>query len=225
MKKTLLFLAVLLVAGTVSAEQSATTTILERYSYTMGVKLGQLLKQQGVTTLDSAALAAAIDDVLGGGALRYTEDEMGQAVLSQQRLLAEQRATLARENQARGEAFLAGNASQPDVVVLPSGLQYRVLKVGEGAQPGAQDRVRVHYRGTLIDGTEFDSSYGRGEPTEFALDRVIRGFSEAISLMHVGDRWQVFVPGQLAYGERGAGANIGPNETLIFEIELLDIVR
>ena len=199
--------------------------VAERYSYTMGVRLGQLLKAQGIVQLDSAAFAAAIDDVLAGHPLRLSDEEMQAAVRDQQGILAGQRAQRARDNLEAGREFLAANAGRSEVVVLPSGLQYEVLESGNGAQPTAEDSVRVHYHGTLLDGRVFDSSVERGEPAEFALGAVIPGFREALSHMRVGDHWRVYLPSTLAYGERGAGSDIGPNETLIFELQLLDIVR
>lgn len=208
-----------------AADTAPMVSVSERYSYAMGVRLGQLLEGQGIGQLDSRAFAAAIDDVLKDQPLRLTESEMRQAIIEQQRVFAEQRAQRAQANLETGQAFLAANANRPDVVVLPSGLQYRVLASGNGAMPGPDDRVRVHYHGTLIDGTVFDSSVQRGEPAEFPLEGVIPGFREAISMMRVGDRWQVFLPAALAYGEAGAGGDIGPNQALVFEIELLDIVR
>ena len=230
--KTVLYLCVaaaLAVPAAASAAPAAgeapMVSVSERYSYAMGVRLGQLLKGQGIGRLDSRAFAAAIDDVLQEQPLRLTEAEMRQAIVEQQRVFAEQRAQRAQASLEAGQAFLAANAARPDVVVLPSGLQYRVLASGDGAMPAATDRVRVHYHGTLIDGTVFDSSVQRGEPAEFPLEGVIPGFREAISMMRVGDRWQVFIPSSLAYGEAGAGGDIGPNEALQFEIELLDIVR
>jgi FKBP-type peptidyl-prolyl cis-trans isomerase FklB len=200
-------------------------SVPERYSYAMGVRLGQLLKAQGIAQLDSRAFAAAIDDVLADRPLRLSEAEMQAAIRDQQRAFVEQRAERAQANLAAGRDFLAANAGRSDVVVLPSGLQYRVLESGTGERPRAEDSVRVHYHGTLLDGTVFDSSVERGEPAEFALNGVIPGFREALTQMRVGDRWQVFIPSGLAYGERGAGSAIGPNETLIFELQLLDILR
>jgi FKBP-type peptidyl-prolyl cis-trans isomerase FklB len=205
--------------------ESAPPGVSERYSYTMGVRLGQLLKMQGIRQLDSAAFAAAIDDVLAGRPLRLGEAEMQQAVSEQQRMIGEQRARRAQANREAGRSFLAENASRADIVVLPSGVQYRVLEAGSGAQPIAGDVVRVHYHGTLLDGSVFDSSVERGEPAEFPLAGVIPGFREALSNMRVGDRWQVFIPSALAYGERGAGAEIGPNETLTFELQLLGVMH
>jgi len=207
------------------AAESSDPGVAERYSYTMGVRLGQLLKAQGIVQLDSAAFAAAIDDVLAGHPLRLSDEEMQAAVRDQQGILAGQRAQRARDNLEAGREFLAANAGRSEVVVLPSGLQYEVLESGNGAQPTAEDSVRVHYHGTLLDGRVFDSSVERGEPAEFALGAVIPGFREALSQMRVGDHWRVYLPSTLAYGERGAGSDIGPNETLIFELELLDIVR
>jgi len=211
-------------ASALAADQSG-LSVSERYSYAMGVRLGQLLKAQGIGQLDSGAFAAAIDDVLGGRPLRLSEAEMQAAVRDQQQMFADKRAERAGANLKAGQDFLAANAGRADVVVLPSGLQYRVLERGSGAQPTAEDTVRVHYHGSLLDGSVFDSSVARGEPAEFAVAGVIPGFREALLNMRVGDHWQVFVPSTLAYGERGAGSAIGPNETLTFELQLLDIVR
>ena len=225
MKKAILLLSLSLIFPHLAPAADAGSDVAERYSYTMGVRLGQLLRAQGISQLDSASFAQAIDDVLNERTLRLSTDEMRQAIVDQQRLLAEQRAAKAADNLRAGQEFLARNATNADVVALPSGLQYRVLDKGDGEQPGADDTVRVHYQGTLIDGRVFDSSIERGEPAEFPLAGVVPGSREALSLMHVGDRWQVFMPSTLAYGEKGAGADIGPNETLIFEMQLLDIVR
>lgn len=225
MKKV--FFCVLLAAqgGPLPAAEVPMISVSERYSYTMGVRLGQLLKSQGIARLDSRAFAAAIDDVLADRPLRLSEEDMQQAVQAQQQAFAEQRARRAQANLEAGNRFLTQNAGRADVVVLPSGLQYQVLASGDGMQPGPGDTVRVHYHGTLLDGTVFDSSVERRQPAEFALANVIPGFREAISLMQVGDRWQVFVPPALAYGEQGAGTGIGPNATLVFELELLEVLR
>ena len=225
MKKVVLTLCVLAVSLPAAAAEQAALSVSERYSYAMGVRLGQLLKGQGIRQLDSKAFAAAIDDVLLNRPLRLDDKEMATAIQDQQRVFAHQREQRAKTNLVAGREFLAENAGNADVVVLPSGLQYRVLDSGAGAQPGAGDRVRVHYHGTLLDGTVFDSSVDRGQPVDFSLTAVIPGFRESISRMRVGDRWQVFLPSALAYGEEGAGTAIGPNETLTFEIQLLDIVQ
>ncbi|WP_078118281.1 FKBP-type peptidyl-prolyl cis-trans isomerase [Thiosocius teredinicola] len=225
MKRVFFVLLMWSLSGLVVAADEAGLSVSERYSYAMGVRLGQLLKGQGVRDLDSKAFAAAIDDVLADRPLRLSETDMVNAIREQQQQFAQQRDLRAAENLKAGQAYLTENAGKADIVVLPSGLQYRVLESGKGAQPQPTSTVRVHYHGTLIDGTVFDSSVDRGEPAEFPVGGVIPGFREALSLMHVGDRWQVFVPSTLAYGEQGAGADIGPNETLIFELSLLDIVK
>lgn len=226
MQKTIFISFVLATLTTTGlAAEPPQLTISERYSYAMGVRLGELLKGQGIGQLDSNAFAAAIDDVLNARPLRLNEGEMREAIVAQQRVFAEQREQRARANLEAGQAFLAQNAGRPDIQVLPSGLQYLVITQGGDEQAQVQDTVRVHYHGTRIDGSVFDSSIERGEPAEFALAGVVPGFSEAISHMRVGDHWRVFLPSTLAYGERGAGADIGPNEALVFEIQLLAIVR
>lgn len=221
---TLVFLA-LVPPSVAMAAEGTLLSASERYSYAMGVRFGQLLKGQGIEQVDSKAFAAAIDDVLLNRPLRLNSNEMMTAIQEQQRAFARQREQRAQTNLEAGQAFLAKNAGDEGVVVLPSGLQYRVLDSGTGAQPGSDARVRVHYHGSLLDGSVFDSSVDRGQPADFSLSAVIPGFRESISRMHVGDRWQVFVPSSLAYGEDGAGTKIGPNETLIFEIRLLDILQ
>ncbi len=223
--KIFLPLVLALSSGLAAAAEPAPLTIPERYSYTMGVRLGELLKGQGIAELDIDAFAAAIDDVLRGRPLRLSDAEMREAVAAQQRVFAEQRAQRAQANLQAGQDFLAKNAGRPEVVVLPSGLQYQVLAQGGGAQANPQAAVRVHYHGTRIDGSVFDSSVERGEPAQFSLAAVVPGFREAISNMRVGDHWRVYLPSALGYGERGAGTDIGPNEVLIFEIQLLEIVR
>jgi len=225
MKRVCMLLLGGLISGTVLAADAPMLSVPERYSYAMGVRLGQLLKQQGVAKLDSHAFAAAIDDVLTDRPLRLSAIEMQSAVAEQQALFRQRRAQRAQANLEAGQAFLTRNAGQAGVVVLPSGLQYLVKRSGDGDQVGHDGRVRVHYHGTLLDGSAFDSSVDRGTPAEFALSGVIPGFREALSAMRVGDQWQVFIPPSLGYGERGAGAAIGPNQTLVFELQLLEIIR
>ena len=225
MKKVLFALFLLCLALPAAAVEPVGLSVSERYSYAMGVRLGQLLKQQGIQALDSNAFAAAIDDVLLDRPLRLSADQMLSAVREQQQAFVQQREQRAQVNLEAGREFLARNASEPGMVVLPSGLQYRVLETGKGARPADGGTVRVHYHGTLLDGTVFDSSTDRGEPAEFPLNNVIPGFRESISLMRAGDRWQVFIPSDLAYGADGAGTKIGPNETLIFEIQLLEVLE
>jgi FKBP-type peptidyl-prolyl cis-trans isomerase FklB len=225
MKRTLMLLLCGGLAAQTLAADAELVSIPERYSYAMGVQFGQLLKAQRVEEIDTKAFAAAIDDVLKGGELQLSAEQMQQAVREQQQVFAERRAQQGQANLEAGREFLAANAKREGIVVLPSGLQYQVLESGDGAKATAEDTVRVNYHGTLIDGTVFDSSVERGKPAEFSVNGVIPGFREAITNMRVGDRWQVYLPSSLAYGERGAGGTIGPNETLIFELELLDVVN
>ena len=169
------------------------------------------------------AFSAALDDVLYGNELKLDLATMKQAIETQQETILKQLTAAAEQKKQQGIAFLEKNKSAEGVQVLPNGLQYIVLKAGTGKQPTATDKVTVHYHGTLIDGTVFDSSVERGAPATFALDRVIPGFRESLTRMKTGGKWRVFVPSELAYGESGAGNSIGPNETLIFEIELLEV--
>ena len=199
-----------------------------KVSYVIGTRIAQNLKAQGVDiVLDS--LISGIKDVLTGKELALSPEE-SQKILAvfQQRLMARQvaeRAQQAAKNLAEGQAFLEKNKTKEGVKVLPSGLQYKVIKEGTGETPKAEDKVRVNYRGTLIDGTEFDSSYKSNEPIEFPVNRVIKGWIEALQLMKVGSKWELYIPANLAYGERGKPPVIPPNATLIFEVELLDIVK
>jgi FKBP-type peptidyl-prolyl cis-trans isomerase FklB len=203
------------VSPLLAAEEAADVT--ERFSYTMGVQLGRMLQQQGIDGIDLDAFAQAIGDVMEDRPLQLTAADMRQAV-------ADRQAQIAEGNTAAGSAYLAENAKKPGVETLPSGVQYRVLEAGEGRQPGENAQVRVHYHGTKIDGTVFDSSVDRGEPATFPVGGVIPGFREALSNMREGAHWEVVIPGDQAYGERGAGTKIGPNETLVFDLRLLEIV-
>jgi FKBP-type peptidyl-prolyl cis-trans isomerase len=177
--------------------------------------------------VDPAVFARGLKDALSGGPALLTDEEVRAAVAGlREELRSRQVAavrTRAEGNKKEGEAFLAANATKEGVVTLPSGLQYKVLKAGDGRKPTEADTVEVHYRGTLLDGTEFDSSYKRGQPQSMAVKGLVKGWIEALPLMPVGSKWQLFVPPPLAYGERGAGRNIGPNATLVFEIELVAI--
>jgi FKBP-type peptidyl-prolyl cis-trans isomerase FklB len=193
----------------------------------IGGQVGGNLKKQGVE-VDPILVSQGMKDALAGGKTRLTQEE-AQAVLTevQNQVRKEQQAKMqeaAAKNKTEGETFLAANKSKDGVVTLPDGLQYKILTAGTGPKPAASDSVVCNYRGTLINGTEFDSSYKRGQPMTFGVGQVIKGWSEALQLMPVGSKWQLFIPGSLAYGERGAGADIGPNSTLIFEVELLSIV-
>jgi len=213
-----------------SAAALALTTRKEKFSYALGMNigsgLGANLKKQSVE-VDSILVSQGLKDALAGGKTRLTQEE-AQAVLTEvQNEVRKQQQEKMQEagaaNKTEGEAFLAANKSKDGVVTLPSGLQYKILTAGTGPKPTASDSVVCNYRGTLINGTEFDSSYKRGQPATFGVGQVIKGWTEALQLMPVGSKWQLFIPSSLAYGERGAGAEIGPNATLIFEVELLSI--
>ena len=196
---------------------------IQRLSYMVGLQIGQSLRGQGLDEIDAAALAAALEDVYADRPPRLTLEQMQAAQAAYQAESTARQGRQAEANLATGRAFLTGNAANEGVVQTPEGLQYRILRAGEGATPTTEDRVVVHYRGRLLDGTEFDSSHGRGEPTEFMLGAVIPGWQAALQLMPVGSHWEVWIPAELAYGERGAGGAIGPNQALHFEIELLEI--
>lgn len=196
---------------------------LQRVSYMIGLQIGQTLRRQGIDRIDAAALAAALNDVFEDRRPRLTIEEMQAAQTEFQAGLATRQTQQATANLAAGQAFFASNAENEGVVQTSDGLQYRILRAGDGAMPAADDRVVVHYRGRLLDGTEFDSSYGRGEPTEFMLDAVIPGWQAALRKMPAGSHWEVWIPAALAYGEQGAGGAIGPNQALHFDIELLEI--
>ena len=213
-----------------NAAAPALTTRKQKFSYALGMNigsgLGANLKKQSVE-VDSTLVSQGLKDAMSGAKTRLTQEE-AQAVLKevQTEVQKEQQAKMkeaADKNKTGGEAFLAANKSKDGVVTLPSGLQYKILTAGTGPKPTASDSVKCNYRGTLINGSEFDSSYKRGQPATFAVGQVIKGWTEALQLMPVGSKWQLFVPASLAYGERGAGAEIGPNATLIFEVELLSI--
>lgn len=195
----------------------------ERASYGVGLQMGQQLKGM-FPGVSMAAALAGIEDAFNGASPRVANEDINRAIQAIQQQLEQGKAEEAKNLAAEGEAFLKKNAERPEVTVTASGLQYEVLVGGDGETPSADSKVRTHYRGTLIDGSEFDSSYSRNEPTEFPVGGVIAGWTEALKLMPVGSKWKLYIPYQLAYGERGAGGAIGPYQALIFEIELLAIV-
>jgi len=217
-------LACIFAATAVDAETSALSTEKQKFSYTIGFQIAQNIKNRGLD-IDAKALAQAIEDVLGGKQPQLSMADMQAAMAAFQRKQLEARAAIAAKNQQAGEAYLASNKKKEGVVALPSGLQYKVMQKGSGKKPTAKDTVLVHYRGTLLNGEEFDSSYTRGQPATLEVGGVIEGWKQALELMPVGSKWQVVIPPDLAYGVRGAGDSIGPNETLIFEIELVDIKK
>ena len=193
---------------------------MDKISYAIGLSMGQNLMGSGVTSLEYADLAAGIKDVLEKNQPQISYQE-AQQVLG--KFFSELEQKIAGEAKAAGEAFLAENAKREGVKVTESGLQYEVLEATIGQKPKATDKVRVHYEGTLIDGTVFDSSYKRGESITFGLNQVIKGWTEGLQLMSIGSKYKLYLPYQLAYGERGAGANIPPYAALIFIVELLGI--
>jgi FKBP-type peptidyl-prolyl cis-trans isomerase FklB len=199
----------------------------EKYSYAFGFIMANnivnQLKASGVSKIDSAAFTAAMADVLDDKPLRMDVQAMQQALDKKRDKILDEKKQTAQAALDKGKAFQEKHKAEDGVVVLANGLQYKVLKAGEGKQPAAEDTVEVHYHGTLVDGTVFDSSVERGSPASFPLNGVISGFREAITRMKTGGKWKVVMPSGLAYGENGAPPKIGPNETLIFEIELLAI--
>ena len=228
-KSTVVITVVALLATAVAAvaeEAAAFKSEREKLSYALGVEMANNLKRQAID-VDAALLTEGIRDVLGGGTLRLGENEVRETVMAFQRDLMnkqqEAQKVKAEKAKAEGETFLAANGKKEGVVTLPSGLQYRIVTEGSGASPKATDTVTVHYRGRLTDGTEFDSSYKRNEPTSFPVTGVIPGWTEALQLMKVGSKWELFIPARLAYGDRGAGGVIPPGATLTFEVELLSI--
>jgi FKBP-type peptidyl-prolyl cis-trans isomerase FklB len=194
----------------------------DKMSYIIGMDIGNNLKKQSID-IDPAFLARGIKDALAGGKPLLTEKEMQETMAVFQKEMMAKQQEVATKNKKEGEAFLVENKKKQGVKTLPSGLQYKVIKEGTGKKPKLGDTVTAHYWGTLIDGTEFDSSYKRGQPANFPVSGVIPGWTEALQLMGEGAKWQLFIPSNLAYGERGAGAGIGPNATLIFEIELISV--
>ena len=199
-----------------------------RISYTIGANIGQDFKMQKMD-IDPDILLMGLNDSLSGKELKLSEEEMMQEIQAfQEKMQAQmvaEREEQAAKNTAEGEAFLAENANAEGVVVTESGLQYKVIEAGEGDSPGPNDVATVHYNGTLIDGTKFDSSYDRGQPATFPVSGVIAGWTEALQLMKPGAKWQLFIPSELAYGDRGAGQNIGPNAALIFDVELISVEK
>jgi len=214
-----------------SAEPPALTTRKDKFSYALGMNigsgLGANLKRQSVE-VDWNLVSQGLKDSAAGSKTRLTEDEAKAVLTEVQNELQKQQQEKMKEagekNKTEGDAFLAANKDKEGVVTLPSGLQYKILTTGTGPKPAATDSVVCNYRGTLVNGTEFDSSYKRGQPATFGVGQVIKGWTEALQLMPVGSKWQLFIPSSLAYGERGEPrGGIEPNATLIFEVELLSI--
>jgi len=217
-----LLLCSTLTAGSALAADSNLKTEQEKFSYAIGFQVAQSFKREGLD-IDSKALAQAIDDVLKDNKLKLSMEEMRSVVEAFQAKQAAERTARADTALEEGKTFLAANKKKPGVKELPSGVQYKVITSGSGTQPKATDSISAHYRGTLLNGEEFDSSYKRGQPATFGVNQVIKGWQEILPMMHEGDKWEIYIPAEMAYGAQGAGGNIGPNETLIFEIELIKV--
>jgi FKBP-type peptidyl-prolyl cis-trans isomerase FklB len=233
LKKVLLILvAVLIISALCFGEVQKTVKKIkfkdqrEKLSYSIGLDIGRNLKKQEID-VDTKLLLKGLTDGLSGTTPSLTEEEIKEVFTTFQKDMEtkqnEKKLKLAEKNKTEGEAFLAANKTKEGVITLPSGLQYKELTPGTGPSPTAADTVTVNYRGTLVDGTEFDSSYKRGEPLKIGVSGVIPAWTEALQLMKVGAKWQLFIPANLAYGVQGAGPVIGPNAVLIFEVELLGI--
>ncbi len=222
----LMLTASMALAPQAQAQETELESLDSRFSYVLGVQFGYQILQQlrgAPSTLDEDAVGLGIADIFAGADLRLTPEEMEAASNEFQQRAEEQQMALAEQNIALGDGFRDDYANQDGIQSTESGLLYKVLETGTGEKPLAQNTVEVHYRGTLIDGTEFDSSYSRGQPAEFGLGGIIPGWSEILQLMPVGSKWEVVIPPSLAYGESGAPPAIPPHSTLVFEIELLSI--
>ncbi len=215
--QNLLFITIVVACCQLSLAQNQP---MDSVSYSLGVVMSKSLQDQGLNDIDAGSLADGIADLINGNELKITE-------MNARRIIDEYFKNKKRDQYAgiiaEGEAFLNENGARPEVTTLESGLQYEVLKSGDGPSPTSASQVTVHYEGKLLDGTIFDSSIKRGQPTSFGVRQVISGWTEALQLMKVGDKWKLFIPPNLAYGERGAPPKIDPFATLIFEVELLEI--
>ncbi|MCB0706335.1 MAG: FKBP-type peptidyl-prolyl cis-trans isomerase [Saprospiraceae bacterium] len=217
--KYLTAIAIMLFCGLQLRAQNLSNS-MDSLSYSVGVLVAQNLKQQGLDKVDATKLAEAISDVLAGKELQISKQDANANV---QAYMTKRQNMAGQINLEEGEAFLAENGKRPEVTTTASGLQYEVLEAGDGKSPKATDQVTVHYEGTLLDGTVFDSSFERGQPATFGLNQVIGGWTEGVQLMKEGDTFRFFIPSQLAYGARGAGNDIGPNATLIFKVQLIAV--
>ncbi len=217
---TTIALLMILLGGLAWAEQKKPATLEERFSYGLGMRMGTDFKEREFNIVPEMITQGMQDALAGKETLMTMEEAEGAMMEFQQAAMAKE----AGQNRAAGEVFLAENAKKEGVVTTESGLQYEVLKEGEGTQPVATDKVKVHYEGSLLSGQVFDSSYQRGEPATFGVDQVIKGWTEGLQLMKPGSKFKLYVPSQLAYGDQGAGRAIGPGETLVFDVELLEIL-
>ena len=229
MRLLVMALSIVFLASVVSAEENvALKDQKDKVNYSIGMDIGNTLKNLSVD-VNFDILVQGIRDVLSGNKTLLTAQESRDIIIAFQKEMAakqmERMKELGEKNKKEGETFFAENKIKEGVITRPSGLQYKVIKEGTGEMPKPTDTVTTHYIGTLIDGTEFDSSYRRGQPATFKVNGVITGWTEALQMMKAGSKWRLFVPPHLAYGERGTGRDIGPNATLIFDVELLSIVK
>jgi FKBP-type peptidyl-prolyl cis-trans isomerase len=218
-----LFICACLVAPALAQDKTALKTENDKISYVLGLNLGTDMKNRSINDLNYDLLIKGIRDAYADGEKLMTDEEAEQVWSTFQQNMKASSMKMSEENKKKGEEFLAQNKTKEGVVTLPSGLQYKVIKAGSGPKPKLTDTVTTHYRGTLINGSEFDSSYKRNAPASFPVNGVIKGWTEALQLMETGSKWQLYIPSDLAYGPNGAGGVIGPNETLIFEVELLSV--
>lgn len=209
-------------ARTAAATAVSLKSTQDSLSYAIGLSVANFYKQQNITNINTSLVVKAINDVNKKGKLMMDEQQANQCIVNYMQKAKAEKAAGAKKV---GDEFLAANKTKPGVVTTASGLQYTVLKEGTGAKPGLTDKVKVHYHGTLIDGRVFDSSVDRGQPIELSVNGVIPGWTEALQLMPVGSKWKLFIPSNLAYGDQQAGALIAPGSTLVFDVELLDIVK
>lgn len=207
---------------------SQETNELDKLSYALGLSMGHNFRASGIETINAADFADGVKAVFEGATPKMTINEAKAEIEAYFQALQQKQQEAAREmgklNAEAGEKFLAENGKRPEVVTTPSGLQYEVIEEGTGAMPAATDQVKVHYTGRLLDGTVFDSSVERGEPATFGVTQVIPGWVEALQMMKAGAKWRLYIPSMLAYGPNGAGGAIGPNATLIFDVELLEVI-
>jgi FKBP-type peptidyl-prolyl cis-trans isomerase FklB len=224
----LLFVSALAGCQASAPKPAALETDVQKNGYSVGYDIGRALKKQPLD-LDADAVVRGLSDAYKGAAQAMTDEDMTKQLnalrTEAQRRVLEQRKQAGEKALKEGEEFLAKNKNEKGVVTTASGLQYKIIKAGKGKKPTAKDTVTVHYRGTLINGTEFDSSHKRGQPATFPVSGVIPGWTEALQLMPVGSTWTLYIPSKLAYAENGSGPQIGPNATLIFEVELLEIKK
>jgi len=215
-------IALIFSSCTDTATYKTPETEMEKVSYSLGVNMASSVKQQGMETIDAQAVAKAFADVFEGNELDISEEE---SMTTLQDFFGKMQAEKSAKANEAGAAYLAENGAKEGVITTESGLQYEVIVSGDGAKPTTADQVTVHYHGMLTDGTVFDSSVDRGQPATFGVTQVIKGWTEALQLMSIGDKWKLTIPSGLAYGDQGAGGMIGPGATLVFEVELLGITN